>query len=133
MTQAFGIDTSIVVRLVTGQPVEIFERCVDRLEHLVVENGAEIFASNQVIGEAYVSVQHHYGISKSEVSRSLVSLLRSGLVTPLEGDEVITLIEDSRGAGLIDRLIAFSHRRQRLVTLTLDQKMAKLPGAQLLF
>jgi predicted nucleic acid-binding protein len=132
MTQAFGIDTSIVVRLVTGQPVEIFERCSQRLQELVVEKGAEVFASNQVIGEAYVSLQHHYGVSKLEARRSLAKLLRSGLVAALEGDEVLAILEEARGAGLIDQLIALSYRRSRLVTLTLDQKMAKLSGARLL-
>jgi predicted nucleic acid-binding protein len=83
MTQAFGIDTSIVVRLVTGRPPEIFNRCVNRLEQLVAEQGTELFASCQVIGEAYVSVQHHYGISKLEARRALVKLLRSGLVAPV--------------------------------------------------
>ena len=62
MTMRYGIDTSVLVRLITGNPAEQFEQCVSRLSSLV-EEGAEIFASNQVIGEAYVAVQHHYGVS----------------------------------------------------------------------
>ena len=65
MIRRFGIDTSVLVRLLTGEPAEDFTYCVRKLSALVEEDGAEIFASNQVIGEAYVAVQHHYGVSKT--------------------------------------------------------------------
>ena len=63
-----GIDTSVLVRLVTGQPPNLFTLCVERLSALSAED-AEIFASNQVIGEAYVALQHHYGVSKEDARR----------------------------------------------------------------
>ena len=66
MTPRFGIDTSVLVRLLSGDPAADFERCVSRLNALVEDDGAEVFASNQVIGEAYVAVQHHYGVSKAD-------------------------------------------------------------------
>lgn len=69
MIRRFGIDTSILVRLLTGEPREDFLDCVAGLISLVEHEGSEIFASNQVIGEAYVAVQHHYGVSKSEPPR----------------------------------------------------------------
>ena len=63
MTRRYGIDTSVLVRLLTRQPPQDFAYCISRLRELV-EDGSEIFASNQVIGETYVAVQHHYGISR---------------------------------------------------------------------
>ena len=51
MTLRFGIDTSVLVRLLTGEPAEDFEHCVSRLRILIEDDGAEVFASNQVIGE----------------------------------------------------------------------------------
>ena len=50
MTRRYGIDTSVLMRLLTGQPTEDFAYCMKRLRELV-EDGSEIFASNQVIGE----------------------------------------------------------------------------------
>ena len=50
MTQRFGIDTSVLVRLITGKPAEHFDYCLSELRMLVEDHGAEIFASNQVIG-----------------------------------------------------------------------------------
>ncbi len=54
MTRAYGIDTSVLVRLVTGEPEPDFQRCVNELRILIEERNAELFASNQVIGEAYI-------------------------------------------------------------------------------
>ena len=88
VTPRFGIDTSVLVRLLTGEPTEDFEHCVSRLCSLIEDNGAEVFASNQVIGEAYVAVQHHYGVSKADARAGLMDVLRSGLVSPLNGRAV---------------------------------------------
>jgi predicted nucleic acid-binding protein len=51
MTPRFGIDTSVLVRLVTGEPQAEFERCVEMLRSLIEDDGAEIVVSNQVVGE----------------------------------------------------------------------------------
>ena len=49
-----GIDTSVLMRLTTGEQEEDFQRCVEGLRALVEDRSNEIFASNQVIGEAYI-------------------------------------------------------------------------------
>lgn len=132
MTPRFGIDTSILVRLLTGDPEEGFRRCVEALTALVEEEGAEVLASNQVIGEAYVAVQHHYGVSKTEARSALASVLASGLVSPLNGTGVFAALKAEGGCGLLDRLIADDYHRAELVTLTLDQRMAGLPATRML-
>ncbi len=131
MALRYGIDTSVLVRLLTGEPPDAFAHCVERLNALVV-SGAEIFASNQVIGEAYVAVQHHYDISETDVRSELSSALTSGLVAPLNGSAVIAALEVSGGPGLFDRLIADDYSRADLHVLTLDRKMASLPDVRLL-
>ncbi len=130
MTARFGIDTSILVRLATGDPEEGFERCVRELTALIERDNAEVFASNQVIGEAYIALQHHYGVSKPDARAALATVLQSGFVTPLNGANTFEALETVAGAGLLDRLIADDYRRAGLVTLTLDRKMAALPGAR---
>jgi predicted nucleic acid-binding protein len=130
MTARFGIDTSILVRLATGDPEDAFDRCVRKLTVLIERDDAEVFASNQVIGEAYVAVQHHYGVSKPDARSALASVLRSGLVAPLNGAGVFTALEAGAGCGLVDRLIADEYRHAALTTLTLDRKMAALPEAR---
>lgn len=127
MTRRFGIDTSVLVRLRTGEPEESFEFCVTKLSALLEDEAAEIFVSNQVIGEAYIAVQHHYGVSKNDAREGLLQVLRSGLVAPLNGKAVLAALEDLGGAGLFDRLIADEYSRRGLRVLTLDNRMAELP------
>ena len=118
MIRRYGIDTSVLVRLLTGDPEKDFHYCVSRLRALIDEQGSEIFASNQVVGEAYVAVQHHYGVSRAAAAR--------GLVSPVNGRSVIEALETSSGAGLLDRLIADDYSRAGMEVLTLDRKMAVL-------
>ncbi len=131
MAQRYGIDTSVLVRLITGEPADAFAHCVERLHALVV-SGAEIFASNQVIGEAYVAVQHHYDVSETDARSELSRALTSGLVAPLNGRAVIEALEASGGPGLFDRLIADDYSRADLQVLTLDRRMATLPAVRLM-
>ena len=126
MTRRFGIDTSVLVRLITRDPEDEFARCVEALRALVEDQGDEVFASNQVIGETYVAVQHHYGVSRDDARASLLDALRCGLVAPLNGLSVIEALEASGGPSLFDRLIANDYSRVGLDTLTIDRRMASL-------
>ena len=130
VTPRFGIDTSVLVRLLTGEPPEDFEHCVSRLRALIEDEGAEVFASNQVIGEAYVAVQHHYGVSKNDARAGLTDVLQSGLVSPLNGRAVFEALEAVEGPGLFDRLIVDEYSRAGVEILTLDRKMASLQGVR---
>lgn len=77
-------------------------------------------------------MQHHYGVTKAEAREGLATLLKSGLVAPCNGQAVLLILAEPGGCGLLDRLIADDYRRADLLTLTLDRKMASLPGARLL-
>ena len=131
MTRRYGIDTSVLVRLITGTPPDAYGHCVNRLSALVA-GGAEIFASNQVIGEAFVAVRHHYGVAAVDARTELSKALRSGLVAPLNGRAVFEALGASDPPGLFDRLIADDYTRHGLAILTLDRKMAGLPDVRLL-
>ena len=123
-------NTSVLVRLVTGQPPEAYSYCVERLSDLVA-SGAVILASNQVIGEAFMAVRHYYGIPARDAQVELLNTLRSGLVAPLNGQSVIDALSATGRPGLFDRLIADDYARAGLEVLTLDRKMGS-PGARTL-
>ena len=130
MTQLYGIDTSVLVRLVTAEPEPDFRRCVDELRVLVEEQDAEVFVSNQVIGEAYIVLQHHYDISASDARSALADVLTSGMAAPMNGQSVVMALRSSGGPGVFDRLIADGYSHAGLETLTLDRQMASLPGVR---
>ena len=130
MTPRCGIDTSVLVRLAVGEPERDFQHCTEALRVLVEDQGREIFASNQVIGEAYIAIQHHYGVSDTDARAALIDVLSSGIVAPLNGQSVILALQSRECPGLFDRLIADDYRRAGLETLTLDRRMATLPSVR---
>lgn len=87
-----------------------------------------LFAGHMVIGEAYIALQHRYGVTKRDAKAALRSVLTSGLVAPWGGDAVLEALAPSRGCGLPDRLIALQYGADDLTTMTLDRKMAALPN-----
>ena len=130
MTQLYGIDTSVLVRLATAEPEPDFQHCVSELRVMIEEKDAEVFASNQVIGEAYIVLQRHYGISASDARSALADVLTSGLVSPLNGQSVVLALRASGGPGVFDRLIADGYSHAGLETLTRDRQMASLPSVR---
>ena len=130
MTLRYGTDTSVLVRFLIGLPEPEYQRCHRELARMVGEDNAEIYASNQVIGEAYIAVQHHYRVSESAARSGLLSVLTSGLIAPLNGQPVLNALQETGGAGLMDRLIAEDYSRTVSETLTLDRRMAALTGVR---
>ena len=59
-----------------------------------------------------------------------MDVLRSGLVSPLNGRAVFEALEAASGPGLFDRLIAEEYARAGVEVLTLDRRMASLPGVR---
>jgi hypothetical protein len=51
MPRRCGIDTSILVRMATGEPAQDFDRVVAALTHLVEVEHVALLASHMVIGE----------------------------------------------------------------------------------
>ena len=132
MTPNLGIDTSVLVRIASKQPEGEFRRCAEQIRILVDGQGREILASNQVIGEAYIALQHYYEISAPEARAALIEALTNGLVAPLNGQPVIEALQSQGGAGLMDRLIDDDYGRIGLEVLTLDRRMSRLPNSRLL-
>jgi len=132
-TKTYGIDSSVFVRLLTGHPESDFEKTTNALKALLDrEPTAELKVSNQVIGESYITLQHFYGLSKSDSRKAILQLLTSGAVSPLNGKPVLDLLLSSAGSGLVDRLIAQDYESSGLRVLTNDKRMSKLPGCELL-
>ncbi|GAB5562272.1 MAG: hypothetical protein SynsKO_39190 [Synoicihabitans sp.] len=132
-TLVYGIDTSVLVRLITGHPAKHFEATSDALQALFSrEPTAELVASNQVIGETYITLQHHYGLTKPDAREGLGAFLADGIVAPLNGAAVLQVLNEKGGAGLMDRLIAQDYEARGMNVLTNDRSMAKILNARLL-
>lgn len=78
--------------------------------------------------ESVATVQH--GRDGGAARSGLLDVLRSGMVAPLNGRAVPAALETREDAGLLDRLIAEEYSRVGLEALTLDRRMATLPGVR---
>jgi len=132
--QTYGIDTSILVRLITCKPESEYQQTLHALEDLFDrEPHSRFCASNMVIGETYAAVHYHYGVTKADTRAALLEVMQSGLIEPLRGKSVLEVVlAADKGAGLADRLIVHDYQDDQCTTLTNDKRMAKVDGAQLL-
>jgi len=122
-----GLDTSVVVRLLVGEPANMARVARRRLEQ-AVEAGERVFVSDLVIAEAYFALQHHYGIPKAQARALLLQFVDSGVVEP-DPSTVSADLQPTAGAGLIDRFVHSRYRALGAYTLTFERKQAALEGA----
>ncbi len=125
---AYGIDTSVFVRVLTGPPAVDYQTTIKRLAALRAAQAEHITVANIVIAEAYAVLQHHYALSKADARAAILSALTSGLIEPADGDAVLDALRETKEPGLTDRLITLDYAHRRASVLTLDRKMAILPG-----
>jgi predicted nucleic acid-binding protein len=124
---SIGLDTSVVLRLLTGEPAAEAHLARGRIEraHAAAE---PVIVTDLVLAEAYFALHHHYGLAKEEARAHLRRMAGSGIVTVVP-PEAVPALDPSAGAGLADRLIHARHRAEGAITVTFDKKMSALEGA----
>lgn len=116
-----GLDTSVVLRLLVGQPADHVAIARQRLEQAHAD-GDQVIVIDTVIVEAYHALVHHYRMEKSEARALLHRMVTSGTILP-EPAELVTALEPSLGAGVVDRLILHRHRSLQAFTITFDRAL----------
>jgi len=124
---SFGIDTSVLVRLMVGEPAPIAAKARTRLieAHRLRQ---PVLVSDLVIAEAYHALKFHYDFDPAEIRTALLAMLTSGLVQPEPGSAALAVLQARLPgkAGLVDRLIQARYEMDGLTTLTLDKAQAKM-------
>ncbi|WP_038056777.1 PIN domain-containing protein [Thermus amyloliquefaciens] len=120
----YWVDTSLILRLLTGEPPELAERA------LQVFAGAEgggyrLRVHPLVVAEAFYTLVSFYRVPKEEAARALGELLeRDGV--EVEEAEVCRLALEEAGRGPLSFVDAFLLHRARLGGLaTLDRALAR--------
>lgn len=72
-----GLDTSVMLRLLLGEPADQAARAVALLDELS-RGGHQAVVSDLVVAEAYFALQHHYGVSKRNALLGLRRLFADG-------------------------------------------------------
>lgn len=129
-----GVDTSVVVRLLSGSPEDLAQAAL----HYLLERrqaGDRVLVSDWVLAETYYALQYHYEVSKKDT----LAALRSILSTPgIEGTPEATRVLAAKGLesakpGFVDRIIHSDYVRTGVDEMvTFEKAAAKLPGVHVL-
>jgi predicted nucleic-acid-binding protein len=126
-----GIDTSVLVRLLVGEPAALTAKAKARLlaAHLA---GEAVVASDVVIAETWHALQYHYEVREAAVREALLAMLASGLVQLEAGSGAGAALREkgAKKVGFVDRLIRARDGAAGRVTLTLDRAQARLGRAE---
>ena len=126
-----GLDTSVVLRLLTGEPAAQAEVAIQQVT-AKADAGRPCLVSDLVVTEAYFALHSHYKVPKSEALATLLCFLESPLVQP-EGAAIEALrstLDSTSKPGFVDRLIHLQYSPARLVTF--EKAASKLPSCVLL-
>ena len=125
-----GLDTTVVLRLIVGEPAAQAAAARQQLEE-AFRLGQPIHVCDLVVAEAYHALHYHYGVGKSGARDLLRAMLSSGVVE-LEPSASLDALDPARSPGLVDRLIAARYRGLGDTTLTFDRRLGRLDGVEVL-
>ncbi|MEI6654474.1 MAG: PIN domain-containing protein [Verrucomicrobiota bacterium] len=128
-----SLDTSVVVRLLVGDPVPLF-RCATQLIEGQEAVGAAVHVSDHVLAEAYFALQSYYKIPKSDALEMLADFIRcSGVtVTPIARAVLALPNLASAKPGFVDRLIHGASHASGHTLVTFERAAKKFPATVVL-
>ena len=123
-----GLDTSVILRLVTNRPQPMASEVADYIRALLAA-GDTFAVSDLVVSEAYFALQHHYDLTKEQAIESLRLLSRE---TGFCFADISRVALETPGAhrmspGLVDRMISGEYRQEGIRTLSCEKDFKKLP------
>jgi predicted nucleic acid-binding protein len=123
-----GLDTSVVVRLLVGEPAPQADAA-----RRLLDTAGPAAVSDLVVGEAYVALRHHYRVPHADALRALRALLGDARIetTGVAREVLKAALEADSPPGFMDRLIHGDYRRDGVPVMTFDRAAAGLPGATL--
>ncbi len=125
-----GLDTSFVLRLLTGEPTSLAARALARLDALRA-GGQQPAVNDVVVCEVYFALQHHYEVPKQLALDKLREFLESPEIFVL-GDALAVLQTPGLGnakPGFVDRLILAQYLGKASGMLTFEKSASKLSRA----
>ena len=128
-----GLDTSVIVRLLVGEPLDQATKANELLDELFLR-GEHACVSDIVISEVYFALQYHYNVPKKEALKSIRNMLDSGDVVSTGVAQEVLQIQNLASAkpGFVDRLILADYCRDSHSMATFEKNSHKLEGVQVL-
>ena len=130
-----GLDTSVVLRLLVGTPHDQAQAALRFVKEKLAA-GVRIVASDLVVSETYLALHAHYQVPKTDAIGALLEMLRSGLVEPLDGPGILTVLasaaRSSAKPGFVDRLIHEQYRRSSASMASFERAAGRLTSTTVL-
>jgi predicted nucleic acid-binding protein len=128
-----GLDTSVVLRLLLGQPPDQAARAVAFLDELSRGNH-HAAVSDLVVAEVYFALQHHYGVSKHDALTGLRRLFADGEIEPLGAVAEVLSVDGLASAkpGFVDRLIHGAYTGAAYKMVSFEKAAGKLRSVRVL-
>lgn len=127
-----GLDTSVVLRLLTGTPTAQAEQAA----RVVANAAVPVMISDLVVSEVYFALRHHYEVLHRDSVRAITALLDDARIDSPGVARAVLAADSASGAvgkaGLMDRLILGDYEREGAGLVTFDRDLARLRGATLL-
>jgi predicted nucleic acid-binding protein len=129
-----GLDTSVVLRLLTAEPEAQAREAIRWLRQARAAGDTPV-VSDLVASEVYFALQHHFGVPKAEALRQLALFLASGDVRA--GGVATAVLATPRLAsakpGFVDRLIHQQYLSEgALGMVTFERAARALPEVRVL-
>ena len=129
---SIGLDTSVVLRLLTGAPATP----ADAARSMMAASRDTVCISDLVVSESYFGLRHHYAGPHAEAAHAIAALLDdpriqcTGVARRVFRDATAGAVPRS-APGLMDQLILADYRAALCTVATFDRDLAKANGAQL--
>ena len=123
----YGLDTSVVIRLLMNEPPGLVEKTAAFIESALAE-GHDFFVSDLVISEAYYVLQKHYGKTKELAISDLKAIATAPgfAISPEALAALNTPNAWKANPGIIDRMIANGYATKGYVTISCERSFTKL-------
>ena len=124
-----GLDTSVIVRIISGLPEGSAEKVGQRIAADIAD-GDVFTVSALVLSEAYFALQHHYAFTKEEALQSLIAFSRTdGIKIP---DSLKSILQSANLAksnpGFVDRMIVSEYASLGSDTYSCEKSFRRLTG-----
>ena len=129
----FGLDTSVVLRLLTGQPQDLAAKALERYQDGIAA-GDDFSVSDLVAAESYYAIQHHYGKTKEEALGALKSFSAGDGISFSPNFAVAINMPNIHKASpeFVDRMLASGYGERGQITLSCEKSFRRLPDTEVI-
>lgn len=128
-----GLDTSVVLRLLTGEPAAQAAKAYAELQQRL-QRDESVYVSDLVVSETYFALRYHYGMAKAAALELLALFLAESGVTPSGASAAVLQTPGLATAspGFVDRMIHADCMLHAAEMLTFEKHARRLPGVHVL-